>query len=500
MSARLAHLRFEHVSKAFGVVQALDDVSFEAHAGSVHALLGENGAGKSTLLKILSGAHAATRGVVLIGGQPFELSSPAAGLAAGVAVIYQELHLVPELTVEENLLLGHLPARWGVVDRRRLRALAREQLARLSTDVNPGARLGSLPIGQRQMVEIAKALSHGAKVIAFDEPTSSLSAREVEALFAVIRSLRQEGCVILYVSHRLEEVFAVCDAATVLRDGRHVCTWNELSGATMDDIVRAMVGRDIRDIYGYAPRELGATALDLDGIVGPGLREPLSLQVRQGEVVGLFGLVGAGRTELLRLIAGATRRSAGSIRVLGQRVECRSPREAIRAGIVLCPEDRKRDGIIGVRSVLENINISARRNTARAGLFVNETWERQNAREKVRQLAVRTPSLRQLVSRLSGGNQQKVILARWLSERVRVLLLDEPTRGIDVGAKSEVYALMYELAQRGLGILMVSSELPEVLGASDRVLVMCQGRLTGELPRTEANEVSAVRLALPQLA
>ena len=500
MGAPPAYLGFEGVSKAYGVVQALDDVSFGVSAGSVHALLGENGAGKSTLLKVLSGAHRPTRGSVRLGGQTQVFQSPAAAISAGVAVIYQELHLVPELSVAENLLLGHLPAWCGVVQRRRLREEATRQLAQFDDEIDPATKLGRLSIGQRQMVEIAKALSRGARVIAFDEPTSSLSARETERLFAVIRGLRGQGCIVVYVSHRLEEVFQICDAATVLRDGRHVCTFDTLAGITPDQIVRAMVGRDIRDIYGYQPRAAGGPALELKGIRSPGLTEAVSLSVAQGEIVGLFGLVGAGRSELLRVVFGAARSAGGSVRVCGVPVQIASPRDAIRAGVLLCPEDRKKDGIIPVRSVLENINLSARRSTAYAGFVVNEGWERTNARSQIRQLGIRTPSLGQLVRNLSGGNQQKVILARWLSEQVKVLLLDEPTRGIDVGAKSEIYAIMYELARQGIGILMVSSELPEVLGVSDRVLVMREGRLAGEISRAAADEESVLRLALPQSA
>mgnify|MGYP000558605097 CR=1 FL=1 len=371
-------------------------------------------------------------------------------------------------------------------------------LAPLDPSIDLGAPVGALPIGQRQMVEIAKALSRGARIIALDEPTSSLSAHETERLFAVIGDLRGRGCAVLYVSHRLEEVFSICDAATVLRDGRHVTTLDSLAGVTRDEIVRAMVGRDITDIYAYKPRAPGAPVLAVEDLRGPGLAAPVSLVVRAGEIVGLFGLVGAGRSALLRLIYGATRPAAGNIRVDGQTVRVAAPRDALRAGIVLCPEDRKKEAVFSIRSVLENINISARRRRAGLGLMIDGRWERRNADEKVRQLAIRTPALEQPVSHLSGGNQQKVVLARGLSLPVRVLLLDEPTRGIDVGAKRELYAIMYELARRGLAILVVSSELPEVLGVSDRVLVMRAGRVAGELSRAAATPEGVLRLALPQ--
>jgi L-arabinose transport system ATP-binding protein len=494
------YLRFEGISKTFPGVLALDDITVGMAEGRVHALLGENGAGKSTLLKILSGAHAPTKGTLRIGSQERVFRSAAEAINAGIAVIYQELHLVPEMTVAENLFLGHLPKRLGVIRRAELHEKARQQLARIGEDINPRAKLGTLSIAQRQMVEIGKALARGAKVIAFDEPTSSLSAREIEKLFAVIRDLKNQGCVILYVTHRMEEVYRLCDAATIFRDGRHVKTFETMQGVTSDMIVRLMVGRDIADIFHYQPRSHGNPALELSGIAGPGLDEPISLCVNQGEIVGLFGLVGAGRTELLRLIFGAEKRTGGEIKVRGQRVSIQTPRDAIRAGVLLCPEDRKREGIIPIRSVMENINLSARRNTARLGFMINESWERQNAGEHVKKLGVKTPSLRQLIVHLSGGNQQKVILARWLSETIKFILLDEPTRGIDVGAKSEIYSIIYELARQGVGVLMVSSDLPEVLGVADRVLVMREGRLSAALSRAEATQEETLRMALPVAA
>jgi len=489
------------VGKAYGAVRALEGVSFGVRWGSVHALLGENGAGKSTLLKALSGAHLPSEGAIRLEGTQRVFRAPREAIAAGVAVIYQELHLVPEMSVEENLLLGRLPARFGVVRRRALRAQARAQLAELDDTIPPQRAVSRLSIGQRQMVEIAKALGRGARVIAFDEPTSSLSSRESQRLFAVIDGLKRAGCAVLYVSHRLEEVFRLCDAATVLRDGRLVCTHDPLSGVTSGDVVRSMVGREIRDVFGYRPRELGPPVLEVEGVEGPGLTAPASLAVRRGEIVGVFGLVGAGRSELLRLIYGAQRRRRGGVRVgersLGRRM---SPRGAIRAGLMLCPEDRKRDGIVPVLAVRENINVSARRSAAALGFVINGRWERSNAEAQVRALAIRVASLRQPIRDLSGGNQQKAILGRWLSERVSVLMLDEPTRGIDVGAKSEIYAIMYRLAREGIGILMVSSELPEVLGVCDRVLVMREGRLVADLPRSEATEERVLGLALPQRA
>lgn len=494
-----AGLRFEGVGKRFPGVRALEDVSFEVRGGSVHGLMGENGAGKSTLLKILSGAYGPTEGRVLHQGQELQFPDPASAFKAGVAVIYQELHLVPQLSVAENLFLGHLSARAGVVRWEEVFAHARRALAGIGEEIDPRMRIAQLPLAQRQMVEIAKALTRDARVIAFDEPTSSLSSREVDRLFAIIRRLREEGRILLYVTHRMEEVFALCDAATVLRDGRHVETFPSLGRVTPEDLVARMVGRSIADVFDYRPRavEPGAPALEVEGIRGRGLAHPVNLQVRRGEVVGLFGLVGAGRTELLKLLYGASRRQGGVIRVGGQAIGGTSPRASIRAGMVLCPEDRKKEGIIGVRSVMENVNLSGRRHFSPLGFLIHPGRERKHAADSIRRLAVKTPSLRQLIVHLSGGNQQKVILARWLSENLRVVLLDEPTRGIDVGAKAEIYSIIDGLARRGIGVLLVSSELPEVMGLADRVLVMREGAIVADVPREDATKTGILKLALP---
>ena len=489
-------LRFDRVSMDFPGVKALDDVSFEVRGGSIHALMGENGAGKSTLLKNLSGAYTPSGGALVIDGQPRMFHDTVDALAAGVAVIYQELHLAPEMSVAENLFLGHLPQRFGIVNRRALADAARQQLELIGEEIDPWTKVGKLPLAQRQMVEIAKALTRGARIIAFDEPTSSLSDREVRRLFTIIRELKDRGCAILYVSHRMEEVFALCDRITVLRDGRHVET-NELANLTRDAVVQRMVGRTLTDIYNYLPRPPTGPGLTVEGLAGPGLAEPCSFAAAAGEIFGFFGLVGAGRSELMRLIFGATPKTAGRVLVADRELSIRSPRHAIEAGVVLCPEDRKKEGIVAMRSVLENTNLSARRRRARAGVFVDETWEQANVRERVAQLRVKTPSVRQLIRNLSGGNQQKVILGRWLSEPVKVILLDEPTRGIDVGAKSEIYAIMQELARSGACVIVVSSELPEVLGVSDRIAVMRQGRIAAVLDRAGASEEKLLKLALP---
>ena len=492
------YLSFRGISKTFPGVKALTDISFDCYAGQVHALMGENGAGKSTLLKILSGSYAPSAGTLALRGDNVVFPDTGAALDAGVAIIYQELHLVPEMTVAENIYLGQLPQRGGIVNRSLLNYEAGLQLQHLGLDIDPDTPLKYLSIGQWQMVEIAKALARNAKVIAFDEPTSSLSAREIDNLFRVIRELRGEGRVILYVSHRMEEIFALSDAITVFKDGRYVRTFDDMQQVNHDVLVQAMVGREIGDIYGWQPREYGAERLRLAEVKAPGVRQPISISVRSGEIVGLFGLVGAGRSELMKGLFGATRITAGEVFIDGEAIDIRKPAHAIRAGMMLCPEDRKADGIIPVHSVQENINISARRRHIRAGCLIDNAWEESNAQRHIQSLNIKTPGARQLIMNLSGGNQQKAILGRWLSEEMKVILLDEPTRGIDVGAKHEIYSVIYALAASGVAVLFASSDLPEVLGVADRILVMREGEIAGELLHADADEQQALRLAMPK--
>jgi L-arabinose transport system ATP-binding protein len=491
-------LRFNGIGKNFPGVRALSDISFEARPGSVHALMGENGAGKSTLLKILGGAYQPSAGSLEIGGRAVAFKSAADSIGGGVAVIHQELHLVPEMTVAENLLLGHMPARFGLVDRGAMVRRARELLRGLADEIDPQQRLGSLSLGQRQLIEIAKAMSRNAHVIAFDEPTSSLSAREIDRLMTIIARLRDEGRVLLYVSHRMEEIFRICDAVTVFKDGRYVRTFEAMSELTHDQLVTCMVGRDIEDIYDYRPRAHQGEALKVQGLLGPGLQEPISFTAHKGEILGFFGLVGAGRTELFRLLAGLAPSKAGALQLCGKPLTLKSPRDAIAAGILLCPEDRKKEGIVPLASVAENINIGARDQHVSLGCLVQGKWERENADKQIRALNIKTPSPDQQIMYLSGGNQQKAILGRWLSMPMKVLLLDEPTRGIDVGAKAEIYQIIHNLAADGIAVIVVSSDLMEVMGICDRILVMSEGALTGELAREQADESRLLQLALPR--
>ncbi len=490
----MAFLRFQSLSREFPGVKALDAVGFDVDAGSVHALCGENGAGKSTLLKILSGVYQADSGGIEIDGVVHHFRDAKSALESGVAVIYQELNSVRDVSVAENIWLGHLPQRFGMVDWKSLNNHAREALMQVGLKIDPRTKMASLSLAQQQMVEIAKALSHNATVIAFDEPTSSLSSREVERLFEIIRELKTQGKAILYVSHRMDEIFKLCDAATVLRDGRHVETFATLDEIDDSVIVNRMVGRSIQDVFGYEERPMGDVVLTAMNVTGPGLKEPCSLEVRAGEIVGIFGLVGAGRTELLKAIYEVS----GDVKVGTDRISGRGPRASIGAGLVFCPEDRKHEGIVPLMSVAENTNLSVRRKFATAGMVLNKSAERDNAQTFVEKLRVKTPGLTTPIQNLSGGNQQKVILGRWLSEDVRAIMLDEPTRGIDIGAKSEIYAIIQDLAKSGVAVLIVSSELPEVMGISDRILVMRQGRLVGEVSGVEATEEVLLGMALPQ--
>ncbi|WP_109077282.1 L-arabinose ABC transporter ATP-binding protein AraG [Aggregatibacter kilianii] len=493
---QIPYLEFDDISKTFPGVKALQHVSFKCYEGKVHALMGENGAGKSTLLKILSGNYLPTEGKLSIGGRMMTFKNTKEALLAGIAIIYQELNIVPEMTVAENLCLGQLPNAFGVVDKKELIARTQRYLDKLELNISPNTPLKELSIGQWQMIEIAKALSRGAKIIAFDEPTSSLSAPEIEKLFTVINELRQEGKVILYVSHRMEEIFRISDEITVLKDGQFVETFSDLSKIDNDVLVRSMVGRNLGDIYNYRPREIGKTRLKTTALSGTKLKGNFNLEVRAGEILGLFGLVGAGRSELLKVIFGADPMSAGTIELDGTPVKINKPKDAIEQGIVLCPEDRKKEGIIPTASVGENINISARRSHNFLKFVINEKWEKENAEKQRHQMNVKTPSIEQLIVNLSGGNQQKAILGRWLSEDIKVLLLDEPTRGIDVGAKSEIYDLIFKLADEKLAIIVVSSDLPEVIGLSDRIMVMRAQQIMGIVERQDATEENILKLAM----
>ena len=492
-----SRLRAEQVSKSFGPVHALSEVSLDVRAGEVLALMGENGAGKSTLLRVLSGDHHPDRGRLLLDGAPVAFHSPREAHRAGLRVIQQEPEIVPHVSVAENIYLGALPRRGRVVNRRALSAQVARDLERHGfQDVLDPAALGSeLSPAQRQLVEILRALAGDVRVIAFDEPTSSLADHEVEALFGLIRRLRDDGVAVVYVSHRMPEIFAVADRVAVLRDGR--CVGDRLVSQTdHTELVRMMVGRDLADMFVRRPREPGEVALSVRGLVTDDVHG-VSLEVRAGEVVGLGGLIGAGRSELALAVVGAVPIHQGSVEVAGEPLRLRGPGDALRAGIGLAPEERKAQALLLRRSIRDNISLAVLGRLTRWHV-VRRGAERDLARKHVDQLSIRTPSIEQEVATLSGGNQQKVVLARWLARRPKVLILDEPTRGVDVGAKAEIYSIINDLAAQGMALLVISSEMPELLGLSDRIVVMQGGRVTGEVTRAQATEERVLALAMAE--
>jgi L-arabinose transport system ATP-binding protein len=482
------------VTKAFPNVVALDDVSLDVRAGEILALIGENGAGKSTLLGVLGGEHVPDAGTVRLDGRPLRLGDPRAAHAAGIRVVRQEPEIVPWVDVAENIRLGDLPARRGFVDRQALLRDVRTALRRDGFDSVLSARtLGAdLSSAQRQVVELMRAVRPGVRVLALDEPTSSLTDDEVEKLFSLVRRLVSEGVAIVYVSHRINEVARLADRVAVLRDGRLVAL-RPAAGLAEREMVRLMVGRELGDIYRRRRNATDRSVLEVRDVDSRWHRR-VSLTVRAGEVVGLAGLVGAGRTELAKIIFGESAADAGAVLVGGRAVDIRKPIDAIGVGIGLAPEDRKREGLLLLRSVRENASLAIIARLTR-WLFVRPNQERAVARQYVERLRVRTPSLEQEVGTLSGGNQQKVVLARWLAARPAVLILDEPTRGIDVGAKAEIYRLVDDLANEGIGVLYISSDLPEILGLSDRIYVMQEGRITGELAGVGSTEEQVLALA-----
>jgi len=487
-------LALEGVSKSFGAVRALRDVSLQLHAGEAHALAGENGAGKSTLIKALAGVHRPDSGTVLLDGAPVVFHGPADARDAGVAVIYQEPTLFPDLSVAENIFVGRQPRRsFGRVDHRAVNKATAALFARLGVDLDPEQPARGLSIADQQLVEIAKALSFDARVLIMDEPTAALTGSEVARLFGVVRALREGGAAVLFISHRLEEVFALCQQVTTLRDGALIAS-EPVAGLTEDDLVRRMVGRDLDELYPKQEAAIGDVALSVRRLTREGVFTDVSFEVRRGEIVGLAGLVGAGRSEVARAVFGVDRWDAGEVEIDGKPLKAGAPSLAMAAGLALVPEDRRAQGLVMEMSIERNINLTGLRTTARAGLM-DRGAERSRAVDWAVRLQVKYARLADLVGTLSGGNQQKVVLAKWLATGPRVLIVDEPTRGIDVGTKAEVHRLLSQLAADGLAVLMISSDLPEILGMADRVLVMHEGRLTAEIDRADATEESVMAAA-----
>jgi ribose transport system ATP-binding protein len=503
MSSELDRLVvMEGIDKEFPGVQALDHAHFELRAGEVHALVGENGAGKSTLMKILAGVYTKDAGRILYKGQEVNLSNPRAAQNHGISIIHQELNLMPHLTVAQNIFIGREPRQTipFLLDDRAINTQTRELLAKLHIELDPRTKVSDLTVAKQQMVEIAKALSFNSEVLIMDEPTAALTAAEIDELFRIIRALRDQGVGIVYISHRLEELYRIADRVTVMRDGRTIDTM-QIADVTIDQIISMMVGRTIYEASPEIPEDNGQEiALEVRNLSRGNALRNISFKIKKGEIVGFAGLMGAGRTEVARAIFGADPIDSGEIYVHGQRVNIHRPSDAVRYGIGYLSEDRKRYGLTLDMDVETNTVLAAFRRFLMWLGLVDKGKVRKAATEMVQRLAIKTPSLQQKVRNLSGGNQQKLVIAKWLIADTDILIFDEPTRGIDVGAKSEIYRLLNDLARQGKAIIMISSELPEILRMSHRIVVMCEGRITGELSSAEATQERIMQFATQRTA
>ena len=485
-------IRMNNISKRFGGVQALDDVSIEVQRAEVHAIIGENGAGKSTLMKILAGAYQKDSGSIIIDGEEVEPQSPRDILDRGISVIYQEFMLAPDLTVAENIFIDHLQHKGIFINWRDLNRRASEELARLGfSQIRPTATVRDLSVGYQQIVEICKSLARQSKVIVFDEPTAVLTHSETEVLLELIRKLRSEGVTILYISHRLEELFAIADRITVLKDGKYVDTVR-VDGFTQEELVTMMVGRDIEQLFPDRDATIGEEILTVEGLSVGDLVKDVSFSVKRGEVLGFSGLVGSGRTETMRAVFGVDRRSAGTVMWKGEAFEPKNPRAAIRQGIGLLPEDRKSQGLILQQPIRINTTLVSQSGNG----FINAKKERGFVRDLLEKIATRYGNVEDNVESLSGGNQQKVSLAKWLAVDTELVILDEPTRGVDVGAKVEIYRLINAMAEAGVGVVVISSEMIEIIGICDRALVMRDGEIAGELSKEELTENNLIKLSM----
>lgn len=481
------------ISKSFPGVKALDAVSFNLKEGEVHALLGENGAGKSTLMKIMSGIYTWDSGSYRFEGHDITELNPKKAQDLGIAIIHQELNMCTDLTVAENIFLGKELTAYGVVDQKRMNQMAKDVLTQLKIDIDPQTVVKNLPVSKQQMVEIAKALSSNARVLIMDEPTSALTEREIVELFRIINELKNNGCAIVYISHRLEELKEITDRVSIFRDGQFIAT-KHYSETHLDEIIALMIGREIKEKFPHVVAERGAKVLEVRRL-SSGMVKEVSFDVHAGEIVGLSGLMGSGRTELVRALFGAEAISDGEIVLEGKAVTIKNPMDAISHGIVLGPEDRKKEGLCTELSIRENVGL-ANLDTLCNGLgVVSKQKEQQLTHRAIAELGIKTTSGEQLAKNLSGGNQQKIVLGKWLVRDAKVVIFDEPTRGIDVAAKVEIYHIMNTLKRKGIGVLFVSSEMPEVMGMSDRILVMCNGRLTGNLIAQETTQDEILRCA-----
>lgn len=486
-------LELKDVVKEYPGVLALDHMNLEVYPGEVHALMGENGAGKSTLIKVISGAIKANAGSILFDGNSYDSMTPALSKRLGIGVIYQEFNLVPELSVAENVFLGQKLTKGFVINRKLMNEKAKELMDEFGIEVDVTEEVKNLTVAYQQLVEIAKTISSDVKVLVMDEPSAPLTNREIDALFGIVRRLKEKGIAIIYISHRMEEIFALSDRVTVMRDGKYVGT-KMISDITQSELIKMMVGRSLEEQFPAVEKEIGEVALEVQDLCTEELLRNVGFQVHRGEILGLAGLVGAGRTETARAIFGADPRSSGRIIIHGVEKNITCPHAAISEGIAYIPEDRKRHGALLEMSIRENISFIAIKDISKFG-FVDRKKDADMSDKYISELAVKTPTKEQLTKNLSGGNQQKVVLAKSLAGHSDIIIFDEPTRGIDVGAKKEIYMLMNELAAKGMAIIMISSEMPELLGMADRILVMHEGEITGELKREEATQERILELA-----
>ena len=486
-------LELSGISKSFPGVKALDDVGFNLKAGEVHALLGENGAGKSTLMKIISGIYQRDSGSYRLEGREIDELTPKKAQELGIAIIHQELNMCTDLTVAENMFLGRESHARGVIRQREMDRQAAEILKKLKIEIDPRTVVKKLPVSKQQMVEIAKALSTNARILIMDEPTSALTDREIAELFRIVRDLRDHGCAIVYISHRLDELKEITDRVSIFRDGRYVATRN-FDETTLDEIIAMMVGREIKEKFPHVPVAKGEKILEVSHL-DSGMVKDVSFDLYAGEIIGLSGLMGAGRTELVRAIFGADPIENGTIKLDGEVIHVRHPLDAIEHGIVLGPEDRKKQGLCTELSIRENVGLANLDRICNRWGVVRSGVEKELTRRAIKDLRIKTPSGEQTAKNLSGGNQQKVVLGKWLVRDARVVIFDEPTRGIDVASKVEIYSIMNDLKSRGIGVLFVSSEMPEVMGMSDRILVMCNGRITGNLVSKATTQDEILRCA-----
>lgn len=490
-------LQMENISKSFPGVKALSDVNLTVHKGTIHALMGENGAGKSTLMKILDGIYTPDSGQIIFQGQPVTIDNTHIALKLGISMIHQELSPIPYMTVAENIFLGREPlGRYGLINKRNLNVDTKALLDRLEIDIKPTSLMKTLSVANTQMVEIAKAISYDSSLIIMDEPTSAITEREVAHLFKMIRSLKAKGVTVIYITHKMDEVFQIADDITVLRDGRHVATV-PASQTNKYNLITMMVGRELTEMFPKEVASIGEVILSVRNLTRGGIVEDVSFDLRRGEILGIAGLMGAGRTEVIEGIFGIHKIDAGEILIKGKKTHINSPADAIKNGLALLTEDRKLTGILGVLPVRDNMMIASLSNYEKRG-FLNKRLIDATCKQEKSRLDIKTPSMDQLIKLLSGGNQQKVLVSRWLLTSPDILILDEPTRGIDVGAKAEIHRLMSKLAQDGKAIIMISSELPEILGMSDRILVMHEGKVGGIFDRKDATQKSIMEAATGQ--